>query len=1123
VPAIEHSQGNPLEPAAVATPTEIDVTAEQAIEQAHDVPPVQLVESNVEQPHSVPQESTGIEEPIEPAAQFAEPQIEPPASIEPEPTTILPPAEIAATTDTASATLPTAPPAPAVGPPAASKTGGAPLSAIGGAAPAFSANLDHFLGGMPMKLPDLPPPPKPSARRMEVSFGDRPPPSQPQPEPASPALDAGPEMIQTRPPPKAVRTRSQPGKAAPFATTSNISADQAAAPTDSTTDEAGGEKPPERLTSIFEGLAMTPIHEKDVFSDFEATALNDAAFGGARLSKADDFVLPESPENVSRLSSGPTEDFAESDFWERTDEQEGVPPMGVPKPEDYVVKDTPVSATEAAPIEEPLAPPLETPIETSGEPPVGMPVEVPVGAGAVGGRNIPPEDLTRSRPLPRAPGVPPPQRPSEPPGARKRRRKLIPFLMLAMLLSMAAAYAAIWFGIRPRSHVYGSMTFLNYDWVPATGDGIEFESTQRRLLAADDTRKHAVDLLGQQNPQFSAGFLQVPDLYGRVVRSIGLSTTRVNGTPQTQIKLSYDGADEAGDRTRMGALLQAMIDANAQTLDTGRRVQEDADRARRAVDDAAAQIEQTRTQIAGLQRTVDEDPSADRLAEVSQRQSDLERARFAAEDAVDIDRANQSRLQAAAVAANVGDGAGSTTRPGLPASDPQLQEMRRQMLDLNAQLQAVKRAQTIGVTQARDQLEDAVKQFNDELSSAGGVLDDGSPLKQFVNSAKDSQSNAHELITMLMVDGEDLEKQLEDTRREAEDLIQTRQQEVWSGDARLEDLTAKRDSAQHRFNANVGEGINDPVILEPLQTEIATLNDQIKARQAQLGVGPGEVKLAKGLARVIDSLRDRLQREKQQIDDVLDPLEKQLKDLDPTVAALPDSQRALAQQIRQRLATLNEARRTYADAVGAGATAPSTVETDLQKQIDDLKARFDDRQSNLAEQIQKSVGDESATRLAEAQRKLDADKKALDAAKSAYNAARVEYDNQTARHADAQTAMGSMQLAKDQLAQQTRALDQLRHDQEQKADQADHSFDIKPFAESDVTSTATDSRRDYCIYAIVGLAVVFAFLVLAASQPASGEIPIANTFPQPAADATHPTADEPRHDSDDDAEMLTTA
>jgi len=1112
-------------------------TAEPAIEPAHHVgaestevaEPAEIV--GAAQPpgerHTVAQESVVVEEPIEavatadaaaiappsapdelPAADFPEPQIEEPAIVEPQAVTVPPPAEVAATTDTASVTPPSPSSAETVASPAAPRTVEAPLSAVGGAGPVFIANLDHFLGGMPMKLPDLPKA-STTARRFEVSYGDRPPPSAPQPEPVSPALDAGPKMIQTPPPPKVVRTaRSQPSKAAPFATTSNISADQGAATAESSQEGAADDKASERLTSIFEGLAMSPIHEKDVFSDFEATAMNDAAFGGARLSRADDYVLPETPELASRLSSDPIEDFAESEFWERTDEQEGVPPMGVPKPQDYVVNDQPVAGDAAAPTEESPVPP-QTPIET----PAGMP--------AGGGQNIPPENLPRQRP--RSPGAPPSQHPVEPPErTRARRRKLIPFLMLAMLLSMAAAYAAIWFGIRPRSHVYGSMTFLNYDWVASTGDGIEFESTQRRLLAADTTRKHAVELLQQQNSQISAGFLQIPDLYGRVIRSISLSAMRVNGMPQTQIKLNYDGGDEAGDRTRMGALLQAMIDQSAQKLDTARQVQEGADRARRAVDDAAAQIEQTRTQIASLQRTVDQDPSAERLAAIAQRESELERARFAAEDAVDTDRANLSRLQATAVAAHVGEGTGSTTRPGLPASDPQLQEMRRQMLDLNARLQAAKRAQTTGVTQARNQLEDAVKQFNDELGSAGGVLDDSSALKQFVNSAKDSQNRTRELITMLMVDGEDLEKQLEDTRREAADLIQTRQQDVWSADARLQDLIAKRDSAQHRYNANVGEGINDPVILDPLQTEIATLNDQIKTRQGQLDVGPSEVKLAKSQARVIDSLRNRLQKEKQQTDGVLDPLEQQLKDLDPTVAALPDAQRALAQQLRQRLATLNEARRTYAGVVGGGATAPSAIETDLQKQIDDLKARYDEHQANLAEQIQKSVGDQSATQLADAQHKLDADKQAVDAAKNTYNAARIDYDNLTARHTDAQAALASMQLGKDQLVQQTRALDQLRHDQEQKKSEAEHSFDIKPFTESDVTSTATDPRRDYCIYAIVGLAVVFAFLVLAASQPASGEVPVGSLVPQPASDAKQPTGEQAHHDPDDE-EMLTTA
>jgi pSer/pThr/pTyr-binding forkhead associated (FHA) protein len=1040
-----------------------------------------------------------------------------PAAVEPEPTAPQAPAQPSVANADASEVAP--PGTPASSSPAAPKAA-SPFSVATSisSVPNFSANLDHFLGGMPMKLPDLPKPPV-ASRRLEVSFGDKPPPSEPQPEPQPPALDAGPELIQTRPPPKAISPKAQPAKPGPFATASNISADQASVAGESAQPLPDEKKSTERMTSIFEGLAMTPLHEKDVFSDFEPTALNDAAFGGARLSRSDDYVLPESPEAASRLSSGSVEDFAASDFWNRTDEQEGVPPMGVPKPQDFkppqddsLERSASASSAEVTTIEIPMEGSMPAAGAPPRQPPVGFPM---VGAGATGPQGVAAENYSRDVQPPASPVGGPPQRVPPVPRPRPRRRRLIPFLMLLMLLSMAAAYAGIWYLVPPRSHVFGSLTFLNHDFVAGTIDGSQFEATQRQLLGSDRTRKHAIELLQQHTPQVSAGFLQIPELYGRVTRSIGISATRENGEPQTQIKLAYDGADESGDRTRMLALLGALKDANAVTLDSGYRLRQEAEQAHKAVEDATAKIDQLQTQIAGLQRTVDQGPSADRLAQLNRRQSDLEQARFAAEDAVNIDRTNLSHLRAEVVTAQQAS-AKSSESAAAATGDPQLAEMGKQLVDLNARLEAAKRTQTAGVGQAREKLEDAVKQFNDELATAGGALDNSSVLKQFVDSAKDSQSKARELITMLVVDGEDLEKQLEDTRREVEDLIQSRQQEIWSADPQLQELVAKRDSAQHRYNANVGEGINDPVILAPLQQEIESLNAQIKTRQGQLGVDPSEVKLANGLNKVIDSLRNRLAKEKQQIDDVLNPLENQLKSLDPTVAALPDAQRALAQQIRDRLAALNDARRNYAQAVGQGAAAPSATETDLQKQVDELKARFDERQANLSEQVQKTVGDERARQLSDAQLKLEADKKALDDAKNAYDAARIEFDDLNARQRDAQAATASMQLDKDQLDQQKRTLEVLQRQSQQKQAEANVSFDIKPISDLDVVSTSSDPRRDYSTYAIVGLAVIFAFLVLTASGSSPAESP--STEPSPEKQA----AEHDHHDLDDDTEVQTT-
>ena len=82
-------------------------------------------------------------------------------------------------------------------------------------------------------------------------------------------------------------------------------------------------------TTAFDGLAPA-FREADAFSDSGAVPLNDAAFGGAQLSRSDEYHVPESPETAARLANGPENDFAEDDFWNRTDEEDGLTPMNVP-------------------------------------------------------------------------------------------------------------------------------------------------------------------------------------------------------------------------------------------------------------------------------------------------------------------------------------------------------------------------------------------------------------------------------------------------------------------------------------------------------------------------------------------------------------------------------------------------------------------------------------------------------------------------------------------------------------------------------------------------------------------------------------------------------------------------
>ena len=68
------------------------------------------------------------------------------------------------------------------------------------------------------------------------------------------------------------------------------------------------------------------------------------------------------------------------------------------------------------------------------------------------------------------------------------------------------------------------------------------------------------------------------------------------------------------------------------------------------------------------------------------------------------------------------------------------------------------------------------------------------PARSFANSSTRPwirKPRPEDLINMLIVDGEDLEQQLEDTRRDIEDLIQTQQAEKWAEDPTTSAISRK--------------------------------------------------------------------------------------------------------------------------------------------------------------------------------------------------------------------------------------------------------------------------------------------------------------------------------------------
>jgi chromosome segregation ATPase len=247
---------------------------------------------------------------------------------------------------------------------------------------------------------------------------------------------------------------------------------------------------------------------------------------------------------------------------------------------------------------------------------------------------------------------------------------------------------------------------------------------------------------------------------------------------------------------------------------------------------------------------------------------------------------------------------------------------------------------------------------------------------------------------------------------------------------------------------------------------------QIKARQQQLGVDPSEVKVEEGLNNLVQSLRNKLQSEKQLIGQVLDPLEKQLNQLDPVVSGMPAAEQDLAKQLRQRLDSLNDARKKYAEAVGEGGVAPSAKVTELQKQITELKDRTEQREQNLAQQKVRSRDATHMQDIEKAKNALDADQKALDAAKSTYGEVLLVFEEKQAERDAAEAAQQKKISLLDTQQTANTELEAAQRDRDEKQAAAEHAFDIKPITDADVIAAATTDPRMMYSLIVLGAGVV---------------------------------------------------
>lgn len=301
----------------------------------------------------------------------------------------------------------------------------------------------------------------------------------------------------------------------------------------------------------------------------------------------------------------------------------------------------------------------------------------PASSGSIGQKN-PAVKRSATAPVPQA------APPAVPPGTRRpTRRWRIPFLLLMMVLLLAATWAGAYLYLPLTTPVTGTQAFDKLNQQPMS-DQLAFQTSQLARLHSDDVRMRAHDqLIAQHLP---LGFLDnVRDFEAalhddRVNPATGGASNNVRWKEDGTLEISYAASDAAAGRAQIGALLTALNEKDADLIDSLNRARGEAADAQAAVVKLGLQIDDFKSRNATLHKIgEDERPDASLLLKLqteARRQSILRDAAHAATVAT---AAAMQGLQTADI-----------TKSASPDTDPELVQLRQQLQKLNDQIGWVK-------------------------------------------------------------------------------------------------------------------------------------------------------------------------------------------------------------------------------------------------------------------------------------------------------------------------------------------------------------------------------------------------------------------------------------------------
>jgi pSer/pThr/pTyr-binding forkhead associated (FHA) protein len=675
-------------------------------------------------------------------------------------------------------------------------------------------------------------------------------------------------------------------------------------------------------SEVFGGLAA-PIAPVDVFSQgLSADLSNDPFLGGA---------VRQPPAEASDVLTNGNRKLRDSRRKPRA-----------PLPDDSTV------AAMAGELADNLGAPPVVPRSTMRSAPAGLPRD----RAASRFRNIP-QGASGTLPASRVAMVEPPK------VVPARRGRRVGLLFVVMLALMIASFVAIFLLMKQHIAMSASMTFENYTRLNREEQQRVQEQQTGRISSAElrDLAKHL------KPKTVSDGFLGDPVEFGKNV-------SRINWSDNGVLTFKFDGTERA-DIDRVRAVMKALYVMDQDLVDSAGRTQNTLRTLQATIDQKRTLLERLKERRDIAVHRIDQPPSPEQIKTMGAEKAVAEKEwkeawakRYGAE--VELKKLEQATSLSQSAPSEGSSGADKSAA----ANDVTLQEMQKSLDALNDRLATARNTASEQAESARKALDSALEQFQQSTNVVQGLIKDNPELAKFVSAVQRLQETTQKLSGDLLDRQQKNYEHLLEEKRYLDDRLSARRKELWDADRDIQRL--KKDVAMRERGRGAAVAYEYADKAAELQKQMDEQLGKIEQRKMELESDPILATLNEFSTKrqqEIDASQSLLAADRKKAEALTKEMEKNLGQLLPTVEKLPDSQKALAQQMSSKMEIVANARKVYAEALESKNVEANSSLRLLEAAVRDKLQKVEDRKKTLA-----SVGSQqmSAAEQNERQRTLDA-------------------------------------------------------------------------------------------------------------------------------------------------------